>query len=45
VLERAATPEAVALLRELAGGATGARLTEEARAALARLGPRAKPGR
>jgi hypothetical protein len=42
ILEREATPEAVGLLRDLAGGAAGVRLTEDARAALARLGPRAK---
>ena len=45
MLERAATPEAVGLLRDLAGGASGALLTEEAGAALARLGPQAKRGR
>jgi WD40 repeat protein len=37
-LEHMATPEARALLRELAGGAAEARLTREARAALGRLG-------
>jgi WD40 repeat protein len=37
VLEKAATPEAVGLLTDLAGGAPGARLTREARAALDRL--------
>jgi hypothetical protein len=42
VLEKAATPEAVGLLKELAGGAPGARLTVEARAALDRLARRAK---
>jgi RNA polymerase sigma factor (sigma-70 family) len=36
VLERMATPEARELLRRLAGGARGARLTEEAREALGR---------
>jgi WD40 repeat protein len=36
-LERAGTPEARALLRDLAGGQAGAVLTEEAKAALARL--------
>lgn len=35
-LEQMGTPEARALLRKLAGGASGADLTEEARAALAR---------
>jgi hypothetical protein len=38
VLERAATPEARRLLGEWAGGAPGALLTREARAALGRLG-------
>jgi dipeptidyl aminopeptidase/acylaminoacyl peptidase len=37
VLEQVATPKARQLLRELAGGARGAWLTEEARAALRRL--------
>jgi RNA polymerase sigma factor (sigma-70 family) len=37
VLEQAGTPEARQLLRRLAGGAPGARLTEEARAAVRRL--------
>ena len=37
VLEKIGTPEASQLLRELAGGAPGARLTVEAMAALARL--------
>ena len=37
VLESIATPEARAVLKTLAGGAPGARLTEEASAALARL--------
>jgi hypothetical protein len=37
VLERTATPEACKLLRELAKGAPGARLTREAAAALKRL--------
>jgi RNA polymerase sigma factor (sigma-70 family) len=37
VLEAAGTPEARALLRRLAGGAEGTRLTEGARAALGRL--------
>jgi hypothetical protein len=36
-LERMGTPEAVALLRKLAGGAPAARLTREARESLARL--------
>jgi WD40 repeat protein len=36
-LERAGTPEARALLRDLAGGQAGAALTEDAKAALARL--------
>jgi hypothetical protein len=39
-LERAGSPEAVRLLRTLAGGAPEARLTREARAALDRLRPR-----
>jgi WD40 repeat protein len=38
VLERAATPDARALLEKLAKGAPGARLTREAQAALQRLG-------
>jgi WD40 repeat protein len=37
-LEHAATPQARRLLGDLAGGAEGARLTAEAKAALARLG-------
>jgi len=37
VLERVATPEAKALLREWAAGADGAPLTEEARWAVRRL--------
>jgi hypothetical protein len=37
VLERVGTPEARRLLETLAGGAPGARLTWEARAALGRL--------
>ncbi|HZY87086.1 MAG TPA: hypothetical protein VFE78_19780, partial [Gemmataceae bacterium] len=37
VLERAATPEAKALLRDLAAGQPGAVLTEDAKASLARL--------
>jgi len=41
ILEKASTPEAVGLLKDLAGGVPGAWLTEEARAALVRLGPRA----
>jgi HEAT repeat protein len=40
VLERAGTPEALALLRELAAGAPGPAITEEARAAVARLAPK-----
>jgi HEAT repeat protein len=36
-LEHAGTPEAQTLLRELAAGAPGARLTDEAQAALGRL--------
>jgi RNA polymerase sigma factor (sigma-70 family) len=44
-LELAGTPGARALLAELAGGASGARLTQEAKAALARRGgPRIPPG-
>ncbi len=38
VLERIGTPEARAVLRSLAGGATGARVTRHAQAALRRLG-------
>jgi WD40 repeat protein len=45
VLERAAKPEAVELLRGLAGGDPGARITGDARAALARLRREANPGR
>jgi hypothetical protein len=45
VLERAATPEARQLLRDLAGGAPASRLTEAARAALTRLEEPARPGR
>jgi WD40 repeat protein len=41
VMERAGTPEARQLLEPLAGGAPGARLTQEARAALERLARRA----
>jgi RNA polymerase sigma factor (sigma-70 family) len=41
VLEYLGTAETRALLRDLAGGAPGARLTREARAALQRLGQRA----
>jgi WD40 repeat protein len=37
VLERLGTPEALALLQTLAGGAAGARLTRKARAAVRRL--------
>jgi WD40 repeat protein len=44
-LELADTPEARAVLREWAGGAPGARLTEDARAALARLRERNVSGR
>jgi hypothetical protein len=43
VLERIGTPEAQAFLKELAGGAPGARLTSEAKAALARLAERDAP--
>ncbi|HEY8504011.1 MAG TPA: WD40 repeat domain-containing protein, partial [Gemmataceae bacterium] len=42
-MELAATPAARGLLREWAGGATGATLTEEARAALARLARADRP--
>jgi hypothetical protein len=42
-VERAGTPEARDLLRGWAGGAAGALLTEEARAALARMGGRRQP--
>ncbi len=45
VLERAGTPEARRLLRELAAGAPGARLTEEARQGLRRLGEQFRAGR
>jgi WD40 repeat protein len=44
VLERLGTPEARQLLAALAAGAPGARVTEEAKAAVARLGER-RPGR
>jgi WD40 repeat protein len=40
VLERAGTPEAKALLRDLAGGQPGAVLTEDAKASLQRLAKR-----
>jgi hypothetical protein len=39
-LERIGTPEAMALLRRLAEGGAGARVTEEAKGSLARLGQR-----
>jgi RNA polymerase sigma factor (sigma-70 family) len=45
VLERLGTPEARGVLEALATGARGARLTEEARAALERLSKRAVRGR
>jgi WD40 repeat protein len=44
-LERIGSPEACAVLQALAGGPAGHRVTEEARAALARLQPRARAGR
>jgi hypothetical protein len=37
LLERLGTPEAVKLLQKMAGGATGSRVTQEAKAALGRL--------
>jgi hypothetical protein len=43
-LEQIGSPEACAVLQTLAEGATGHRVTEEARAALARLRPRARAG-
>jgi hypothetical protein len=43
VLEYAATPEARQVLAELAAGAAGAKLTNEARASLARMETRRKP--
>jgi hypothetical protein len=45
VLESVGSDEARAVLEKLAGGAAGARLTEEAKAALARLGCRGDPPR
>jgi hypothetical protein len=44
VLERVGTSEAVGLLRELAGGDAAARLTDEAKASLGRLGKRQTSG-
>ncbi len=45
VLERAGSPEARRLLRSLAEGAPGARLTEDAKASLDRLAQRDSPAR
>ena len=45
VLEHIGTPEARELLRTLAKGASGARLTQEAKASLDRLANRAVAGR
>jgi WD40 repeat protein len=45
ILEKAATPEAVALLKDLAGGVPSARLTQEARAVLVRLTSQTKKDR
>jgi hypothetical protein len=45
VLEKAPTPDAVSLLRDLAGGAPAARLTKEARLAMGRVVLPPKPAR
>jgi hypothetical protein len=45
VLEWMGTPEAKQFLEKLARGSEGARLTREAQAALARLGPKTSPVR